>query len=130
LVAVVLAAVWLPQVPAIQRGAPWRASAALDALPGRAHVLNQYTLGSWIIWTARDTSPAIDGRTEIYSPEYVTKALGVVGLSPGWKRFIRHQHFDAVWLYKGAPLISALRELGWTTYFHDADSVILVPPIS
>ena len=43
----VVAVVWIPQVPPIQRHAPWKASAAVDALPGRARILNEYTIGGW-----------------------------------------------------------------------------------
>lgn len=125
---VVLAVLWLPQVPPVARDAPWGASAALDALPGRAKVLNEYALGGWLLWTARDTSPAIDGRTEIYSPEYVTDALRAPRAAPGWRKFVVENQFDAAWIGKRSPLTPRLRDIGWTVHYRDADSVILVPP--
>jgi hypothetical protein len=122
------AAWWLPHVPPIKRGAPFEASASLDALPGRARVLNDYVLGGWLLWTARDTSPAIDGRTEIYTPDYVAQAMGTPRLAPGWRRFIARNDFDAVWLSKDAPLVFALTTLGWTKRYANDYTIILVPP--
>jgi hypothetical protein len=124
----VIAAIWLPFVPAVQRGAPWRASATLDRLPGRALVLNEYDYGGWLLWTARDTSPGIDGRTEIYSPEYVSEYLATERLQGDWKQFVRENDFDAAWLRKTSPLVFGLRTLGWRTVYRNDFSVILLPP--
>jgi hypothetical protein len=124
----VVAIVWIPQVPPIQRHAPWKASAAVDALPGRARILNEYTLGGWLLWTARDTSPAIDGRTEIYSPAYVERVLSATRMGPGWRKFIAEGHFDAALLGRSSPLAYGLQTLGWTVDFRDSRLVVLIPP--
>jgi hypothetical protein len=125
-----LTAWWLPQVPGIKRGAPWQASAELDALPGHARVLNQYALGGWLLWTAPDTSPILDGRTEIYSPEHVGQTNNAIALGRGWQQFVSDSHVDAAWLPKNAPLRFGLETLGWRQTFHDSFTVILVPPAS
>lgn len=124
----VMAIVWIPQVPPIQRHAPWKASVALDALPGRARILNEYVIGGWLLWTARDTSPAIDGRTEIYSPAYVERVLSATRMGPGWRKFIAERHFDAALLSRSSPLAYGLQTLGWTVNFRDSRHVILIPP--
>jgi hypothetical protein len=126
--AVVTAAVWLPQVPSTERDVPVRASAFLDSLPGRAKVLNEYTEGGWLLWTARDTSPAIDGRTEIYNPAYISRLFAAEGRGPGWQKFVASQDYDAAWLYRGSPLVSGLRSIGWTIAFHDKYTYVLIPP--
>jgi hypothetical protein len=127
-VLLVVVAVVLPHIPGVQRGAPFGASAALDTLPGRANVLNEYDLGGWLLWTARDTSPGIDGRTEIYSPSYVSNYIAALGLNGDWRRFVATHHFDAAWLRTSTPLIWGLRSEGWTTAYKNDFSVVLVPP--
>jgi hypothetical protein len=125
---VAVAALLLPQLPGVQRGAPWAASRALDDLPGRASVLNEYDLGGWLLWTARDTAPGIDGRTEIYSTDYVGSYLAALQLHAGWQRFVRNQRFDAAWLRTSTPLAWGLKSEGWTEVYHNDFSTILVPP--
>lgn len=125
---VAVTAWWVPQVPEIEQGAPWKASAALNALPGRARVLNDYTLGGWMLWTARDASPVVDGRTEIYSPEHVRRTLAAMELKPGWKRYVTDSQVDAAWLYKASPIRFGLQTMGWRTIFRDDFSVVMVPP--
>jgi hypothetical protein len=100
----------------------------LDDLPGRAHVLNEYVWGGWLLWTARDTSPVIDGRTEIYSVDHVRRTLAAQTLQSGWQEYIAENDFDAAWLSSGSPLVFGLESLGWRAAFHNSYSVILVPP--
>ena len=123
-----VALIWIPQMPGVQRHAPWRASEALDRLPGRARVLNEYVLGGWLLWTARDVSPAIDGRTEIYQPDYVGQAMAATHMGPGWRRFVERHHFDAAILSNDSQLVFGLKTLGWRVAFRDSSRVILVPP--
>jgi hypothetical protein len=127
LAVVVTAAVWLPQVPSTEHDVPIQASAFLDSLPGRAKVLNEYTEGGWLLWTARDTSPAIDGRTEIYDPNYISKLFAAEGRGPGWQKFVASQDYDAAWLYRTSPLGKGLRSIGWTIVFRDKYTYVLVP---
>jgi hypothetical protein len=118
----------LPLVPGVQRGAPWRASRTLDALPGRAHVLNEYDLGGWLLWTARDTSPSIDGRTEIYDKAYVSRYVETMRLKGDWRGFVDSERFAAAWLRTSTPLLWGLKSEGWTEIYRDDFSVIVVPP--
>jgi hypothetical protein len=124
----VAAAVWLPHVPSTEHDVPVGASAFLDSLPGRAKVLNEYTEGGWLLWTARDTSPAIDGRTEIYDPNYISKLFAAEGRGRGWQKFVASQDYDAAWLYRTSPLGKGLRAIGWTIVFRDKYTYVLVPP--
>ncbi len=114
---------------AIHPPAPASASRTLDALPGRARVLDQFDLGNWMLWTAQDTSPAVDGRYEIYGSRYITHYLDVLDKRGDWKRFVADSRVEAAWLHVGVPLIDGLRrELGWTVAWTDGKTIILVPP--
>jgi hypothetical protein len=124
---VAASAVWLPRLPPVARKAPWEASNVLDRLPGRAFVLNEYTLGGWLLWTARDTSPAVDGRTEIFSADYVQRAMGAPRLRAGWQGFLARHDFDAALLFRKSPLVDALRSRGWKVAHRDPVTIVLVP---
>ncbi len=128
LLTVVGASIWVPQIATTERRVPTRASAFLDALPGRAKVLNQYNLGGWMLWTARNLSPAVDGRTEIYTPAYLDSLFSAENMGPGWQTFVDRYDFDAAWLYRNTRLVEGLRSLGWVEAFHDDRTVVLLPP--
>ena len=123
-----LSAVWLPHVPGVERDAPFGVSETLDSLPDRANILNEYEWGGWLLWTARDTSPAIDGRTEIYDAGYVSDVLATLKLTGDWQAFLRSQEFDAAWLRSGSPLAYELRQQGWQQIDRNDFSVVLAPP--
>ncbi len=103
----------LESVAPLASDRPFAASRELDALPGRARVLNEYTMGGWLIWTARDTSPGIDGRSEVYGLPYVKKYLNALRLGPGWERWVAERQFDAAYLNKDTPLVFGLKSMGW-----------------
>jgi hypothetical protein len=128
IVLVIAAVAWLPYVPGVQRGAPWDASRTLDHLGGRANVLNEYEFGGWLLWTARDTSPGIDGRTEIYASSYVRDYIQALQLEGQWRSFVTTHRFDAAWLRTSTPLVYGLTSRGWKPIFRDDFTVILVPP--
>jgi hypothetical protein len=125
---VVSAIVRVQGVPPLDTDRPYEATRALDALPGRAHVLNEYTFGGWMLWAARDTSPGIDGRSEVYGLPYVQRYLGALRMSPGWRSWLERSEFDAAWLRKSTPLVYGLKTQGWRVTHRWDDSLILVPP--
>jgi hypothetical protein len=127
-IALALSAIWLPHVPGIRSDPPFDISARLDNLPGRAHVMNEYDLGGWLLWTARDVSPGIDGRTEIYSVDYVQNYVDALTLRGDWQSFVQAGEFDAAWLRSGSPLVFGLKSIGWTETYRNTFSVILLPP--
>jgi len=100
----------------------------LDALDGRAHVLNEYNDGGWLVWTARDTSVAIDGRAEVYGSAYVTKYLDARAMRPGWRRYVASGDFAAAYLYRSTPLVQGLRTDGWRTVWRHDHHVLMLPP--
>lgn len=131
LLATGIGAAWLVHGPAIRAPAPASASRTLNNLPGRARVLDEFDLGNWMLWTARDASPAVDGRYEIYGPAYIGRYVDVLNMQGDWKRFVADSRVQAAWLHVGVPLILGLRqELDWTVAWTDGKTVILVPPSS
>ncbi|MDP9443893.1 MAG: hypothetical protein M3P83_05905 [Actinomycetota bacterium] len=104
------------------------ATDAVQQLPGRARVLNQYELGGWLLWAARDTSPAIDGRAEIYEVEHVRGYVDAVGMRPGWRDFVEDLDADAAMLLRDAPLAAGLELIGWELHYEQEGLVVLVPP--
>ncbi len=104
------------------------ASHELDQLPGRARVINEYEIGGWLLWNARDTSPAIDGRTEIYEVDYVADYINALAARPGWEEFTNKLHADAALLHSSTPLASGLKSQGWRVLSDDEELVVLVPP--
>ena len=124
---VVVAAVQLAGASAL--GAPGLGPGKrLDALAGRAHVLNEYNDGGWLVWTARDTSVAIDGRAEVYGSAYVTRYLDARAMRPGWRQFVTNGDFSAAYLYRTTPLVEGLHIDGWRTVWRHDHHVLMLPP--
>ncbi len=103
-------------------------AAHLNALPGHAKVLNHYDVGGWLIWTARDTSPAVDGRAELYAIDYLDAYVGALSMRPGWRDFVDDVDVDAALLYRDTPLVEGLRHIGWRTTYEEGGLVVLLPP--
>lgn len=128
-VTVALGMLWLSVAPAIRAPAPPVASQLLDALPGRARVLTEFDLGDWILWTARDASPSLDGRYEIYEPAYIGRSVDTLNAHGPWQQLVADSGAKAAWLHVGVPLADELQaQLGWTVAWTDGRTVILVPP--
>ena len=128
LVFIVAATIRVQDIPPLATDRPYAATRQLDALPGRAHVLNEYTFGGWMLWAARDTSPGIDGRSEVYGLPYVQRYLASLRMAPGWRSWLQESDFDAAWLRRSTPLVFGLKSLGWQVIRDDGNSLILVPP--
>lgn len=125
----VLAAMWLPQVPGVKAGAPYSATRFLNDLPGRARVINEYEFGGWLLWRGRDVSPGIDGRAETKTVEYLNAYVATLNMQGDWRTFVEEANADAAWLRREAPLVEGLRTLGWRTVHRDDFSLVLVPPV-
>ena len=104
------------------------ATDSLDELPGEPRVLNEYALGGWLLWAARDASPAIDGRTEVFSEEYVEDYLSALAMRPGWAEFVTGLDADAAVLLQETPLTGGLQHLGWTVVRSKDNLLVLTPP--
>lgn len=128
IVAMGLGAFWLTQIPGVKTGAPYAATSYLDELPGRARVINEYELGGWLLWAARDVSPAVDGRAATHTVSYLNAYVDSLNLHGDWRGFVKAMDADAAWLRKEAPLVEGLQMLGWRTVHEDDFTYVLVPP--
>ena len=127
--ALLVGTTWLVNMPGLAPEAPFEVSQRLDALPGRADVMTEYDLGAWLLWSARDSQPSIDGRTELYGLQYVRDYFSAMEVRPGWKAFVEAGQFDAAWLRKDAPLVTGLEDvLGWRRVYSDGHTLLLLPP--
>ena len=104
------------------------ATERVEAMPGRARLLNEYALGGWLLWAARDTSPGIDGRTEIYPVDHVEGYLAALAMKPGWREFIDDLDVDAALLLAQTPLADGLQSVGWTIEDEEDGLLVLLPP--
>jgi hypothetical protein len=104
------------------------ATHAVEALPGRVRLFNQYELGGWLLWAARDTSPVVDGRADVYSVEHFRGYMDALKMKPGWREFVEDADVDAAFLAEAAPLAAGLQLIGWTVHHEQGGLVVLLPP--
>jgi hypothetical protein len=101
----------------------------LAAIPAKSVVLNDFTVGGWLLWAEPHLTPVIDLRSEIYSREYVREYIVTKDVRAGWQRLLGRTRPGYALLRANAPLTVALREeLKWTTIGADADYVLLKAP--
>jgi hypothetical protein len=110
-------------------GGPDNLHPQLAAIPARTVVLNDFTVGGWLLWAEPHLTPVIDLRSEIYSREYVREYIVTKDVRAGWQRLLGRTRPGYALLRANAPLTVALREeLKWTTIGADADYVLLKAP--
>lgn len=128
--ALIAAGATLTILPPLPPGAPVAATKALAALgPDPLPVLNEYGIGGWLIGRAPTVRPAIDGRTEIFSVQYVTDYLNALNMSGDWQSTIAPLGAQGALLKPSTPLVNGLRQvLGWQTVYSDENWVVLAPP--
>ena len=123
--ALALAAVAAPSVPPA-RWFPDELGAALDRLPPDTPVLNDYDIGSWLLWAHPGVSPYIDGRADVYSIEHYETYFGIVRLGPGWDDDLRDTGLSTALLRADAPLAQVLQsDRGWVTLDASEEWVLL-----
>lgn len=118
-----------PAAPSPTTNAALRAATErLQDLPGRARVLNEYQLGGWLLWSARNVSPTIDGRADVYSVEHFHDYVDALAMRPGWEEFVGSLDADGAVLFRETPLSAGLVSLGWTVVQEDEGLVVLLAP--
>jgi len=101
----------------------------LAAIPARTVVLNDFTVGGWLMWAEPQLTPVIDLRSEIYSMDYIREYRRTEEVRAGWQGFLDRTKPRYALLKAKAPLTAALREqLSWTTVGTDAGYVLLKAP--
>ncbi len=110
-------------------GWPERLRPPLAAIPAKTVVLNDFTVGGWLLWAEPRLTPVIDLRSEIYSGAYLREYLRAQEVGPGWQQLLTRTKPGYALLKADAPLALALQDrLRWTTIGKDAGYVLLKAP--
>jgi hypothetical protein len=105
---------------------PTAARAALAATSG--NLLNEYDWGGYLIWRVPERPVFVDGRLFPFLPDVFTEYEEMVFVRPGWRDQLDRHAIAQVLLRPDRPLVTALRELGWTIVAEDATAVVLQRP--
>jgi hypothetical protein len=109
-------------------GFPERLSAQLSELPAGTVVCNDYKLGGWLVYSHPDLVPSIEGRSELYPPQFIRSWQEWVSGYPEWREFQESVDCGAALLQTESPMPGILEnELGWTTAGRDEGYTLLVP---
>lgn len=129
-IAVVGATLAVRLTPTLSEHAPVAATAALERLPAPQRVIDEYDIGGWLLWHARQAQPAVDGRTELYSTRYLDRYLGSLRMDPRyWRSTVSSLDANAAFLRTRTPLVVGLRDiLHWRVVYRDSTWVVLTPP--
>ena len=116
---------------AIASGVPTRIVDDLKAMPqSQVRVLNDYNVGGVLTgFGAPKVSVAIDGRTDVYAPEYVERYIRATRGLVDWEKLVDSLNPDAAVLGHGGALAQLLVEQrGWTVERTDGAYDLLLPP--
>jgi len=101
----------------------------LEHIPAGTVVCNEYSLGGWLIWAHPQLRPIIDGRTEVYSLEYVKAYMDFHQGKPGWERFPKQVGCEYALLGISQPPSSGLvKQEGWQVLARGDKYVLLGAP--
>jgi hypothetical protein len=110
-------------------GTPERLRPQLAAIPAKTVVLNEFSVGGWLLWAEPHLTPVIDLRSEIYSTGYIRDYVRMRDVRAGWQVFLERTKPEYALLKTNAALTVALAErLSWTTVSKDAGYVLLKAP--
>lgn len=86
-------------------------------------IYNDFPWGGYLIWN--DIRPFIDGRTDMYGPEYLDMTLDTLFLRSGWEASLDVYDIDVAMLTHTAPLTRMLETLPeWSEVYRDDRAVI------
>lgn len=107
-------------------GVPVHLSSQLSAIPAGSVVFDDYGIGGWLLWSARQVTPVIDSRIELYDPKYVEDYGNVLRVGAGWSDFLTHTGATYALVADQSPISTALTEqLHWRTLGRDAGFVLM-----
>jgi hypothetical protein len=113
---------------AIARRYPVGVVASLENLnPPAAKLFNQYDWGGYLIERGR-TKVFIDGRSEVYGDEQLDRYGSIIHLRPRWHETLDSLGVEYVLMARDAPLMTALREKGWSEIARDSVGSLLKHP--
>ena len=107
-------------------GVPEGLRSQLSAIPAGTVILCEDDKTGWLLWAEPHLAPAIDIRTEIYSPAHLTAYIRTMAVKPGWQDFIRSTRSTYALVATESPIATALSErLGWRSLGTDSGYVLL-----
>ena len=126
------AVIAMPIAGAIARapvGMPEGLRPQLSAIPAGTVILCEDDKTGWLLLAEPHLAPAIDIRTEIYSPAHHRAYIRTMAVEPGWQNFIKSTRSTYALVAQGSPIATALRErLGWQPRGSDSGYVLLAAP--
>lgn len=113
--------------PAVAPEVPRRLVATLQRQPAPLRVIDAYNVGGLLIGPeSPDLRVAIDGRTDLYEPAYITSYLAALRLGGDWETLLRGLDARYAVLRHDSPLAHVLRvEWGWREVTTDHGWVLL-----
>lgn len=113
--------------PSVSTSVPLQLAARLDRQPG-AHVLVDYDIGGLVTGEARRVSAAVDGRTDIYDPDWLHEYLRLTEARSGWQAALDELAPDRALLLGHGALARQLVAQGWHIDESEAQWALLSPP--
>jgi hypothetical protein len=127
--ALVVAAVLAPTVASGTRAMPTVLDDDIGRLPRDTVVLNDDTVGGWLLLEHPEVHPVIDTRTYLYGVPYIESYLGARAALGDWPHFLASTGATAALLREGEPLAPALVESrDWTVAGRGGGFVLLTAP--
>jgi hypothetical protein len=136
LLLLVLVAIAVGLKIAVPLGAEFNRRAIADSLPVEAvafiqehqppeELLNSYNWGGYITWTLYPDYPSfVDGRTDLFDDELLSRYLSTWRAEPGWEGFLDQWNVNTVLIEPEAPLAAALLASGWEILYQDNQAVL------
>jgi len=126
---VVATAALAPVFAGEAHGVPVKLTSQLSAIPNGSVVFDDYGMGSWLLWSARQVTPVIDGRIELYDRKYVEAYVNALGVGPGWSDFLTRTGASYALVADHSPISTALTDrLHWQTLGTDAGFTLMQAP--
>lgn len=123
-----LAAV-VPTVASAPDGVPTRFDDRLGELAPGTVVLNEYGLGGWLVYRHPSLAPVIDGMTDAYTVEYLTRYAKARAVVDGWSDYVDETGASVAVVESGSPIATALEERsGWVVIQEDDGFVLMEQP--
>lgn len=117
------------RTPALYPAGMGRIDKALDTVPARSVVMDDFGVSGWLLWTHPQLVPAADLRVEIYSTTYLHRYIDAGNTRPGWQGYLSTINARYALLDKTSALTDALvHEQHWTTMASSHTFVLLRAP--
>ena len=110
-------------------GVPVRLSSQISAIPAGSVVFDDYGMGSWLLWSARQVTPVVDGRIELYDQKYLQDYANALTVGAGWSDFLTHTGATYALVADRSPISAALTDrLHWQALGRDAGFILMKAP--